>query len=181
MRNIPNILTLLRIIAVPVFAWLIFIHTAEPRISIAFWLFVAASATDYLDGYLARKMDVVSNFGKIWDPLADKLLVLTALAGLTWSSPFRLPAVIFALIFARELLITILREMYKKKGIIVAADKLGKLKTVMQMAGLIAAYAMWVWLNPVTSGMVTIIRIWFWVVTAITLYSGMNYLLIKRQ
>jgi CDP-diacylglycerol--glycerol-3-phosphate 3-phosphatidyltransferase len=181
LRNIPNILTILRIIAVPVFAWLVFRHTAEHSISIAFWLFVAASATDYLDGYLARKMNVVSNFGKIWDPLADKLLVLTALAGLTWSSPFRLHILIFIMIFSRELVITILREVYKKRGIIVAADKLGKLKTVMQMVGLIAAYAIWVWIAIPSTGIKSIIQVWFWIVTAITLYSGVNYFMIKRQ
>lgn len=178
MRNIPNILTILRIVAVPVFIWLVFARDAIP---IAFWLFAAASATDYLDGYLARRMNVITDFGKIWDPLADKLLVLAALAGLTWAGPFRLHVMIFILIAARELAITILREIYKKKGIVVAADKLGKLKTVTQMAGLIAAYAMWSWFMPVPSASITTIQIWFWAVTAITLLSGMNYLLTKRQ
>lgn len=161
--------------------WLVFTNQSATSLPVAFWLFVAASATDYLDGYLARKMNVITDFGKIWDPLADKLLVLAALAGLTFRPPFKLHILIFTLIFARELLITILREIYKKKGIVVAADRLGKLKTVMQMAGIIAAYAMWSWIQPVPESAQITIQVWFWVVTAITLYSGINYLTTKRR
>ncbi|MDZ4182769.1 MAG: CDP-diacylglycerol--glycerol-3-phosphate 3-phosphatidyltransferase, partial [Candidatus Cloacimonadaceae bacterium] len=133
--------------------------------------------TDFLDGYLARKMNVISNFGKLMDPLADRLLVLSALAGMTWLLPYRLHLAIVLIILARELAITILREIYKQKGIIVPADKLGKIKTVMQMTGIIVAYALWAWHPNIPASLITLISIWFWVVAGITLYSGMNYLI----
>lgn len=174
-RNVPNALTMARVLVIPVFAWFMFASDAPSRILISLIIFVLASFTDYLDGALARKYNIISNFGKIMDPLADKLLVLTALAGLTFLEPFRLPWLIFALIFLREAVITILREVYKRKGIIVAADKLGKLKTVTQMLGIVFAFVIWTVGGP--SPLIRLIVIlWFWAVTALTLISGMNYL-----
>ena len=178
-RNVPNILTTMRMLVIPVFLYYLYLSTSPGRILICLVIFMLASFTDYLDGALARKHNIVSNYGKIMDPLADKLLVLAALTGLTWLQPYSLPILIFILILARELIITILREIYKAKGIIVAADKLGKLKTVMQMLGIIAAYAIWAF-TPPSQTFILIITIWFWIVTAITLYSGANYLRIKR-
>ncbi|HNX38217.1 MAG TPA: CDP-diacylglycerol--glycerol-3-phosphate 3-phosphatidyltransferase [Candidatus Cloacimonadota bacterium] len=174
-RNVPNALTLARILVIPVFAWFLFAGHADSRILISLIIFVLASFTDYLDGALARKYNIISNFGKIMDPLADKLLVLTALAGLTWLEPYRLPWLIFVLIFLREAVITILREVYKKKGIIVAADKLGKFKTVTQMCGIIIAFSVWASGDP-TQLFRLIVILWFWGVTVLTLISGMNYL-----
>jgi CDP-diacylglycerol--glycerol-3-phosphate 3-phosphatidyltransferase len=139
-------------------------------------IFVVASFTDYLDGMLARRFKVISNFGKIMDPLADKLIVLSALAGLCWLPPFYLSKAIFVIILCRELVITILREVYQRKGIVVAADKLGKLKTVMQMLGIIAAFIIWIAVIPIPASVNLIITIWFWIVAAITLASGLNYL-----
>ncbi|MDP2173231.1 MAG: CDP-diacylglycerol--glycerol-3-phosphate 3-phosphatidyltransferase [Candidatus Cloacimonadaceae bacterium] len=175
MRGIPNALTLLRVLLIPVFLYYTF--SPQGSIAIALIIFAVASFTDFLDGYLARRMKVISNFGKLMDPLADKLLVLSALAGLTWLPPFRLHIAIFCVILVRELAITILREIYKKKGIIVPADKLGKIKTLMQMSGIIAAYALWAWHDPIPSELITIIAIWFWLVAGITLSSGLNYLI----
>ncbi|MDZ4121245.1 MAG: CDP-diacylglycerol--glycerol-3-phosphate 3-phosphatidyltransferase, partial [Candidatus Cloacimonadaceae bacterium] len=133
--------------------------------------------SDYLDGFLARKHNIISDFGKIMDPLADKLLVLAALAAFTWLKPFNMPAFIFYTILIRELTITILREVYKKRRIIIPADKLGKIKTVMQMAGIVAALLLWA-LNPnLGSVYIIIIHAWFWVVAGITAFSGINYVL----
>lgn len=179
-RNIPNILTTLRMLVIPVFLYYLYLSQVPGRVLICLIIFILASFTDYLDGALARKHNIISNYGKIMDPLADKLLVLAALTGLIWLEPYLLPVLIFILIFARELLITILREVYKRKGIIVAADKLGKLKTVMQMLGIIAAYGVWAFSNP-SPLFITLVTVWFWIVTAITLYSGLNYLRIKRR
>ncbi len=171
--KLPNILTSLRALAVPFFLWLVFVRQ---EVQAALFLFAAASLTDWLDGFLARRWQVISDFGKIMDPLADKLLVLSALAGITWNSPFRLNTFIFSIIFARELIITILREIYKKRGIIVAADKLGKLKTFMQMLGLVLAYAFWAWMKVIPEYILTIINTWFWLILAITIVSATSYL-----
>lgn len=176
MRSIPNLLTLLRVLLIPVFIWFVFFGSGENRIAIAVLVFAVASFTDFWDGYLARKWNVISDFGKIADPLADKLLVLSALAGLCWLPPFLLSKAIFWVIAVRELAITILREIYKRRGIIIPADKLGKLKTVLQMSGIIVAYALWVWLPTISAPLVLAANVWFGLVAALTLYSGLNYI-----
>jgi len=176
MQRIPNALTLLRILLIPLFVYLAFIDLGKNHIAWALLVFVVAAFTDFLDGYLARKWKVISNFGKIADPLADKLLVLSALAALTWLPPYRLFVPIFVVIFLRELVITILREIYLKRGIVLPADRLGKIKTVAQMIGIIACLACWAWLSPVPAGIVAAAQAWFAVVTVLTLYSGYNYL-----
>ncbi len=179
-RNLPNALTILRFILVPVFLFFLFVSTHEQRSWYALLIFVVASFTDYLDGMLARRYNVISDFGKIMDPLADKLLVLSALGGLCWLPPYNLSKVIFIIIFARELLVTILREVYQRRGILVAADKLGKIKTVMQMLGIIAAFTIWA-ANPVITPSVKLsVSIWFWIVTAITVISGFNYVKVLK-
>lgn len=182
MRNLPNLLTLLRVLLIPVFAWLVFLSAVPNRVAWALLVFAAASFTDWLDGHLARKWQVISDFGKIADPLADKLLVLSALAALTWLDPYRLVWPIFALIALRELGITILREVYKRRGIIMPADKLGKLKTVLQMAGIILALALWAWKPDAAASAAarTAAHLWFGAVTLLTLASGLNYLRPKK-
>lgn len=182
-KYIPNACTILRFLLVPVFVYFLFTCRAENSALISLIIFMVASFTDYIDGYLARKWEVISDFGKIMDPLADKLLVLSALIGLTWLEPFRLPIVILIVIFIREVGITILREVFHKKGIVVAADKLGKLKTVMQMAGIIFALAIMAFVPDVSAKVVLGTRIWFWLVVFITLISGLNYLkaLFKKE
>ncbi|PKN71819.1 MAG: CDP-diacylglycerol--glycerol-3-phosphate 3-phosphatidyltransferase [Candidatus Cloacimonetes bacterium HGW-Cloacimonetes-3] len=175
-RNLPNALTILRFLMVPVFLYFLFVSTHAQRSWYALAIFVVASFTDYLDGMLARKFNVISDFGKIMDPLADKLLVLSALGGLCWLPPYNLSTLIFIIIFARELLVTVLREVYQRRGIVVAADKLGKIKTVMQMLGIIAAFTFWA-INPViTPSVLLSVTIWFWLVAVITVISGLNYL-----
>jgi phosphatidylglycerophosphate synthase len=87
--------------------------------------------------------------------------------------------IIFFIILIRELVITILREVYKQRGIIVPADKLGKIKTVMQMTGLVVAYALWAWMPEIPALAHTLVNIWFWLVAAITVISGANYLMAK--
>lgn len=172
-HQIPNALTVLRFLLVPVFLYFMFISQQS---WMALAIFIVASFTDYLDGMLARKLDVISDFGKIMDPLADKLLVLSALSGLCWLPPFYLSKAIFFIILARELLITIMREVYQKRGIVVAADKLGKLKTVMQMLGIIVALSFWAAQDEVSVWVIKSVSIWFWIVAAITVISGFNYL-----
>jgi len=179
MRYLPNALTIFRIVLTPVFIILaIYVHTP----SALYWawiVFVVAALTDWLDGAIARKYNIVSNFGKIWDPLADKFIVLSALAALVWKAPFHLHWLIFAVILLREVAVTIMREVYAKQRIIIPADKWGKLKTVLQMVGIVLCLGLWA-LNIVPQLVITGSQIWFWVVTAVTVLSGLNYIRIKR-
>ncbi len=179
MKFLPNALTILRIVLTPVFIVLaIYIHST-PALYWAWIVFVVAALTDWLDGALARKLNVISNFGKIWDPLADKFIVLSALAALVWKAPFHLHWIIFAIVFLREVAVTIMREVYAKKQIIIPADKWGKLKTVLQMVGIVLCLGLWA-LNIVPPFVITGSQVWFWVVAAVTVFSGLNYLRVKR-
>ena len=180
MKHVPNLLTILRIILTPVFLWLTFICIAPTGLWWALAVFVIAALTDWLDGLLARKHNVISNFGKIWDPLADKLIVLSALAALTWKAPFRLPVAIFVIIAIREILVTILREVYVRQNIVIPADKLGKFKTLMQMVGIVACLALWAaQYTPVH--IIIGSYIWFYMAALITTVSGLNYLKKKQN
>ncbi len=180
-RNVPNLLTGFRVVLVLPFAYLLFKAHSSLGIYISLAVFSIAAFTDFLDGYLARKHNIISDFGKIMDPLADKIIVLTALAGLTLQQPFHLPKAIFFIILIREIVITIMREIYKKKDIIIPADKLGKIKTVMQMIGIIVALFLWASQDPLIPTTRMIIVYWFWVVALITLYSGINYIVPRKR
>jgi len=180
-RNVPNILTGFRVVLVFPFAYLMFNASSSLSIYLSLLLFSIAAFTDFLDGYLARKHNIVSNFGKIMDPLADKIIVLTALAGLTFLEPFRLPLAIFVIIITREVLITIMREVYKKRNIIIPADKLGKIKTVLQMLGIISALFLWASQPELLPAIRMIMIYWFWAVALITLYSGINYIVPRKR
>lgn len=132
--NIPNVLTLFRIALIPVVA--LFIFWGDPvSCIIAVCLFWVASVTDWFDGYIARRQNLVSMTGKFLDPLADKLLVITCLMILIPLG--RLPAWIVIIIVAREVTITGLRAMAASEGMIISAGSGGKLKTAFQMTGLL--------------------------------------------
>lgn len=171
MKHIPNILTLLRVILVPFFIY----YFVQEDLMLAFILFITAAVTDYFDGFLARKFKVISNFGKIMDPLADKLLVLAALALLSFGKHGYLSAWIFIIITVREIVITILRDMYKKKKIFMAANNWGKIKTVVQMVGLTLSLFLLA-LNIPLSDYSLYLNIYFWGVALVTILSGASYL-----
>ena len=128
--NIPNLLTLLRILAVPVVVVALLDGTphGDPRAAIVFAL---AALTDGLDGYIARSRDSITTFGKLMDPLADKLLIIAALVSLV--SLGRLPAWVAMVIIARELAVTVLRSIAAERGVVIAASWMGKVKTVLQI------------------------------------------------
>lgn len=129
--NLPNKLTVLRVIMIPFFVLFMltdFAGAASKYIALA--IFCIASFTDFLDGYLARRDNLVTNFGKFMDPLADKLLVCSALICLI---P-RLPAWIVLIIIAREFIISGFRLVASDNGIVIAASYWGKFKTVSHMA-----------------------------------------------
>jgi CDP-diacylglycerol---glycerol-3-phosphate 3-phosphatidyltransferase len=136
--NLPNALTLLRILAVPVVVVALLGETANGD-ALAAAVFALAALTDGLDGYFARSRGAVTTFGKLMDPLADKLLVTAALVSLV--SLDRLEAWVAMVIIAREIAVTILRTIAAERGIVIAASWLGKLKTVLQIAAVIALIA----------------------------------------
>jgi CDP-diacylglycerol--glycerol-3-phosphate 3-phosphatidyltransferase len=138
--NPPTILTLLRILTIPVVV--VLLYTPEGReISfsrsvITFALFVAATVTDLFDGYLARRYQMVTSLGKLLDPLADKLLVCAAMIMLI--PPERVPAWMVAIVVAREIGVTALRGVASTEGLVIAASSLGKAKTLLLNIGVAA-------------------------------------------
>jgi len=133
--NLPNLLTFARILAIPFFVWLLDVPTPMR----GFWasiVFTAAAFTDMLDGYLARKLGVVSLLGKFLDPLADKLIVMAALV---WMVPMgRIDAWVVVLVLAREISVTGLRGVAASEGVVISAGQEGKTKTALQMIGIVA-------------------------------------------
>ena len=133
--NVPNVLTALRVVMVPVFAWLLLAYPQDPTMRwVSTAVFVVAIATDALDGRIARAYNLVTNFGKLWDPIADKALTGMAFIGLSILA--ELPWWITIVILVREWGITALRWAIMKYGVM-AANRGGKLKTVMQSVALI--------------------------------------------
>ncbi len=130
--NLPNKLTLLRVCLVPVFVVFLLLTPDHLYFKwIALGIFIVASLTDLLDGKIARKYNLVTNFGKFMDPLADKLLVCSALVGLT--SLDVIPAWMTIVIIAREFIISGFRLIAAEKGTVIAASMWGKWKTTFQM------------------------------------------------
>lgn len=168
--NLPNILTLARMAAVPFLV--VLLHFPGPTVCLlAMWLFVLAAVTDIVDGMLARRWGLVTTLGKFLDPLADKLLicsVLVMLVQLGW-----IPAWTAIVVISRELLVTGLRAVAADAGMVIAADRYGKWKTITQsvaLAILVVHYPL-LGLNLQPLGMVI-----FYVAVALTVASGANYL-----
>lgn len=138
--NLPNKLTILRIAMIPIFVAVVFIEAIPFRFLIGAALFALAAITDTLDGQIARKRNLVTDFGKLFDPLADKVFVVSALISLLaltggiWKILF---AIAVMIIIAREFLVTSLRLLVAGKGIVVAAGMMGKIKTTVQMIAII--------------------------------------------
>ena len=186
--NTPNKLTLLRVILIPAFiASMLCIpdHWGGPIISVI--VFAFASITDALDGHLARKNNQVTNFGKFLDPLADKMLVITALILL--QDQGLIHPVITVIIIARELMVTSLRLVAAGGGTVIAAGKLGKIKTVTQMIAIITLLiepylvGKWefLWNVPVLGGATAettalLGTVFLYVATVFTIISGVEYL-----
>ena len=163
--NLPNVLTVLRIMLVPVLVVALLGNTPSGDV-LAAVVFALASLTDFVDGYLARSRDSVTTFGKLMDPLADKLLIVGALLCLV--SLGRLEAWVAMVIIARELAVTMLRVNAGQSGIVIEASMFGKIKTCVQIAAILAVIAvhppfpMWV------SALV-------YLMVAITVLSGLDY------
>ncbi len=136
-RQIPNFLTLLRIPMAMMCVYFALAHKPW-SLAISLTIFLLASATDFLDGFLARKWKIVSTFGKIADPIADKALILGVFMAFTYNGV--VPIFITALIVIREILLTVIRLLLLPKKVVLAARGSGKLKTVIQIGVLVSVY-----------------------------------------
>jgi CDP-diacylglycerol--glycerol-3-phosphate 3-phosphatidyltransferase/cardiolipin synthase len=172
--NLPNLLTGLRIVLIPIFIAVFFLPVDWNR-EVATALFVLAAITDWLDGYLARRLQLVSALGAFLDPVADKLMVATALVLLVQSDPSILMAVAAAVIIGREIAISGLREWMAELGsrTTVAVSEIGKFKTAAQMAALILLiYRDDLWALPTyTVGLVLL-----YIAVVLTLWSMTLYI-----
>lgn len=185
--NLPNKLTLLRVILVPFFLLFMYLDACPYNYLIAFVIFVGASITDALDGKIARKHNLVTNFGKFLDPLADKVLVMAALAVFVEFDDVKMGAIPFIIITAREFMVSGLRLLAADSGVVVAAGMWGKLKTAFTMVTIIAIL-LWLsfWKDFECFGLnfsetafnaVDIVSsILIWISTLLTVISGCVYL-----
>lgn len=182
--NLPNKLTVMRMLLIPVFLVFMLVEVIPQRFLWATLIFAVASITDFLDGYLARKNNLVTDFGKFMDPLADKLLVVSALCCFLeegWIS-----GLFLFIILAREFLVTSVRLIAAGHGIVIAADIYGKIKTVMQIVWILYTLLM-MWAlhslpSMVQSGSFIMPEPLFLlqlglqaVVLLLTVFSGFNY------
>ena len=163
--NLPNVLTMLRILLVPVLVVALLNETDNGDLLAAI-VFALASATDAMDGYLARSRNAITNFGKLMDPIADKLLIIAALVALV--SLNRLAAWVAMVIIARELTVTVTRMQATQQGVVIAASWWGKAKTIVQVAAIFCLIAVGhpspAWVDGLVYGAV-----------AITIVSGVDY------
>ncbi len=167
--NLPNKLTILRVIMIPffVFSLLVYDGTNQYLRYVAAVIFVVASLTDLLDGKIARKYNLVTNFGKFMDPLADKLLVCSALICMVELN--QLPAWMVIVIISREFIISGFRLVASDKGVVIAASYWGKWKTTFQMIGVVLLI-----LNIEKLSVVTTIVIW--IALILTVISLIDYI-----
>lgn len=171
--NIANVLTVIRLILVPVFIWLMLVPGVKAQVW-AFVVFAVASATDKLDGTLARRLNLVTDFGKLADPIADKALVLSAFVLLSLHWPVFWLVTVPVLV--RELGITLMRLVLARRGRVMPASRGGKLKTVTQMALILLLLIPWEALVPAAWPVVRVLAIVLSVlVVFITVFTGIDY------
>jgi CDP-diacylglycerol---glycerol-3-phosphate 3-phosphatidyltransferase len=162
--NLPNFLTVLRILLVPVIVVALLAETPNGD-TLAAIIFALAAVTDTLDGYIARSRGSITTFGKLMDPIADKLLIIAPLILLV--SLNRLAAWVAMVIIAREFAVTALRMVAAEQGVVIAASPLGKLKTISQVAAIFALIAF----TPTPLAVDVLV----YVAVAVTLVSGADY------
>ena len=172
--NLPNKLTIGRMIAVPFFiaAYLLGYFPA------ALVIFICASITDFLDGKIARSQNLVTNFGKIMDPLADKILVYSALCLFIESDIIK--AWMLIIILAREFIVAGMRTVAASEGTVLAAGMSGKIKTVLQMVAVIV-YLLALCLDETRATVMMAGNVLFWASLVMTVYSGSEYVWKNRS
>lgn len=186
--NLPNKITLVRICMIPVFVLMFFLENVPFNYGIAAILFLVLALTDALDGYIARKYNLITNLGKFLDPIADKVLVSVAMIllialksqlfsqfGAVQTAIYIITTVSSCVILARELIISAFRQIAASNGVVLAADKLGKYKTVAQDAALFMLL-----LAADIVGTVGVVLAWvgfglFMLATVLTVWSGIAY------
>lgn len=192
--NLPNKISIARIGMIPIFVCVFFLDIIPFHYGISAIIFVLAACTDFIDGYIARSRGLVTNLGKFLDPIADKVLVSTAMIllltvfnglfgkfGDVSAAMYIMVAICICVIMARELIISAFRQIAAVNGVVMAADKLGKLKTIFQdvaIAALIFAIDI--------TGVAGIIIAWiglvlFIIATILTVWSGVAYVLNNKQ
>ena len=180
--NLPNALTVLRLVLVPVFVVLGLQSASWTALWAAFVVFAVAAITDRFDGKLARSWGQITDFGRIADPIADKALTLCGFALLSYQG--YLPWWVTILIAVRELGITAMRAFFLRRGVVVSANQAGKLKTFMQMVALGALLIPWAHFKHINDGnewwvvlLISLGQIFAGVALALTLYSGFMYVI----
>ena len=167
--NLPNKLTLLRIIMIPVFVVLLYLDFPFNNL-VALAVFILASITDTLDGYIARKYNLITDFGKFMDPIAEKLLVTAAM--LVFVDWHMMPAWVVIVVVAREFIVSALRLVAANNGRVIAAGWSGKVKTASTMVCIcIMLLGLPQWVNAVCSA----------VILVTTAYSGIEYLVKNKD
>jgi CDP-diacylglycerol---glycerol-3-phosphate 3-phosphatidyltransferase len=173
----PNILTLFRIATAPVLIYLL-LFTGPLAAALAAAVFFVATISDFLDGYIARNYGSGTTLGKFLDPLADKVVVISALIMLAGTQVPRVPAWIVAVLVAREILVTGLRAIAAAEGVVMAAEELGKYKMVLQsiaVQGLLIRYT-YVHIDFFAAGMFVL-----WIAMAVSVWSGVDYYLMALR
>ncbi|MCI8344116.1 MAG: CDP-diacylglycerol--glycerol-3-phosphate 3-phosphatidyltransferase [Clostridia bacterium] len=189
--NLPNRITLTRICLIPVFAAVFYIEAIPYNFLISAVLFLLAASTDFLDGYIARKRGLVTNLGKFLDPIADKVLISTAMI-LLLTRPLCFQAVggwgiiaaggMVALILARELIVSGFRMIAAGQNVVLAADNLGKLKTVAQDFAMSVLIMVMPFLDTKTGEVFNYIGLAAFALSAVlTVWSGINYIVKNRE
>lgn len=187
--NLPNKLTILRIIMIPLFIVLFFVNFPY-HYYVAAIVFVLASFTDTLDGHIARKYNLITTLGKFLDPIADKMLVSSALIAIVFffagfETYISVSIAVFAMIIlCRELMVSGFRIVASSKNVILAADGLGKIKTVLQMCAMVLLIPAGDYLGSDFLGSCLACKIIFYVgfsllalATVLTVISGLNYII----
>ena len=187
--NLPNKLTIARIVAVPFFVALYM----TGHYFCALVIFILASITDMLDGQIARSRNLITNFGKIMDPLADKILVYSAFCLMVADKDHLVPAWMLAVILAREFLVSGVRTVAASEGIVIAADMSGKIKTVLQMIAVplllfvkAMGYPAFSFIKsgmPESTGEVVsfLAQVFLWGALIMTVVSGISYVLNNKE
>ncbi|MEM9016372.1 MAG: CDP-diacylglycerol--glycerol-3-phosphate 3-phosphatidyltransferase [Verrucomicrobiota bacterium] len=188
--NLPNQLTVLRLFLTFVFVALLSIEGGTFLKTAALIVFVVAAATDFLDGYLARKHNLITNFGKLMDPLADKVLMCAGFVLLTRLE--LIPAWIVVAILSREFLVTGLRLVASAEGVVLAAENLGKYKTIIQIVTVIYFLIFLAAQEPALEFLRPLFNAYFlgpeylgqvlvWLSLILTLWSGWSYVWKNRK
>ena len=184
-QYLPNIITIFRLLLIPLFWWSFRNFSLPYGSELATFIFIVAAISDYYDGKFARKYKLITNFGKIMDPIADKFLVIAALLVFYLKPVEYINIWVLIIIILREVIVTLLRAYQLKRGIVVSANYWGKLKTGFQIAAIITSLVIYIFLSYVHFPMhienyfVIFIKFFFWLTVVITVVSGITYFKFK--